>query len=288
MRKGYSRTAEAVALARALQQTVPPSERILDDPYASAFLQNPYLRFVASSRIRSRVLSGFLDFWATGGQEFVAIRARLADDQAREMTAIGLKQLILLGAGFDSMALRIKDALAPVIVFEVDHPATQAVKRRVMAKLGTPQNVNFVAVDFERDDFVEKLTDAGFNRAQLSLVVWMGVTYYLTPRAMSRALTQLSLAASPGTRLVFDYILQAVINRNSRNVAALIAASRVALVGEPWIFGLSPEEAGDYLKDFGFNLIDDYGPEDLRQRYCPDRLSPMDFARIVVCERERP
>ena len=91
MRKGYSRTAEAVALARALQRTLPPSQRILDDPYAAAFLQNPYLRFVAVSRLSSWMLSGFLDFWATGGQEFVAIRGRLADDQAREMAGLGLK-----------------------------------------------------------------------------------------------------------------------------------------------------------------------------------------------------
>jgi methyltransferase (TIGR00027 family) len=286
MRKGYSRTAEAVALARALQRTLPPEQRILDDPYAAAFLQNPYLRFVASSRLNSRLLSGFLDFWATGGQEFVAIRARLADDQAKEMVGLGLEQLILLGAGFDSMALRIQNSLEGVTVFEVDHPATQAVKRKVIARLGTPENLRFVAVDFERDDLVEKLTDAGFNRASLSLIVWMGVSYYLTPQAMSRTLTQLRLASSPGSRLIFDYILKGVIDRTSHNVAALIAASRVALVGEPWIFGIKPEEVGEYLGNFGFNLIKDYEPQDLRQKYCPRGFTPMDYARIVTCERE--
>jgi methyltransferase (TIGR00027 family) len=286
MRKGYSRTAEAVALARALQQNLPPGQRILDDPYAAAFLQNPYLRFVAGSSLRSRMLSGFLDFWATGGQEFVAIRARLADEQAMEMAGLGLKQLILLGAGFDSMALRIKNSLEGITVFEADHPATQAIKRKVMLKLGTPENLRFVAVDFERDDFVEKLLDAGFNRASLSLIVWMGVSYYLTPETMSRTLTQLSIASSTGTRLILDYILESAIDGTSHNFAAIVAARRVALVGEPWIFGLKPEEIAEYLGDFGFNLIKDYGPEELKQKYCPQRFTPMDYARIVACERE--
>jgi methyltransferase (TIGR00027 family) len=285
MRKGYSRTAEAVALARALQQTVPASQRILDDPYAVQFLQNPYLRLVAASRLSSVMFSSVLDFWATGGQEFVAIRARLADDLAREMAALGLKQLVLLGAGFDSMALRIKDALGAVTVFEVDHPATQAIKRKVMTQLGTPENLRFVSVDFERDDFGEKLEDAGLDRSQVSLVIWMGVSYYLTPQAMSRALTQISLLGGPGTRLTFDYILQGVIDRTSSSPAARIAARRVALVGEPWIFGLKPEDMGNYLRAFGFRLIKDYGPEELRQKYCPHRFKPMDYARIVVCER---
>jgi methyltransferase (TIGR00027 family) len=285
MRNDYSRTAEAVALARALQQTLPASERILNDPYASAFLQQPYLRFVANSRLRSWLLSRFLDFWATGGQEFVAIRARLADDLAKEMVADGLKQLVLLGAGFDSMALRIKDALVGVTVFEVDHPATQAVKRKVMARLGAPDNVRFVALDFEKGYSFEKLKERGFDTAQRSLIIWMGVSYYLTPQAMARALTQIGSLGGAGLRLTFDYFLREVINKTTHDLGALIAARRVAQVGEPWIFGLEPEAVSDYLAGFGFRLISDYGPEELRRRYSPRAFKPLGYARIVVCER---
>jgi methyltransferase (TIGR00027 family) len=285
MRKGYSRTAEAVALARALQQTVPARERILDDPYAADFLQQPYLRFLAGSRLQSWLLSRFLDFWATGGQEFVAVRARLADDLATEMAALGLKQLVLLGAGFDAMALRIKDALRGVTVFEVDHPATQEVKRKVIGRLGTPDNLRFVAVDFEQDDFVEKLEQAGHDSRHLSLVVWMGVSYYLTPQAMARALKQIGLLGGEGLRLTFDYILREVIDKTTHDREARFAARRVAQIGEPWLFGLRPEEVSEYLAAFEFNLVKDYEPEELRQKYCPRSFKPMDYLRIVVCER---
>jgi methyltransferase (TIGR00027 family) len=285
VRKDYSRTAEAVALARALQQTLPASQRILDDPYASAFLQQPYLRLVANSRLRSWMLSRFLDFWATGGQEFVAIRARFADDLAKEMVRDGVQQLVLLGAGFDSMALRIKETLDGVTVFEVDHPATQVVKRKIMARLGTPNNLRFVAVDFEQDDVVEKLKAAGFDPAERSLIIWMGVSYYLTSKAMGQTLAQIGLLGGTGTRLTFDYFLQEVIDQTTPNLEARFAARRVAQLSEPWLFGLKPEDVADYLATFGFRLIEDYDAEALRRKYRLQGFKPLDYAHIVVCER---
>src|SRR5215510_7236074 len=72
-----------------------------------------------------------------------------------------------------------------VTVFEVDHPATQAVKREVFARLGIPATVQFVATDFERDDFVVKLCAARFVSERRSLVVWLGVMCYLTMQAIT-------------------------------------------------------------------------------------------------------
>ncbi|MGH9759241.1 MAG: class I SAM-dependent methyltransferase, partial [Blastocatellia bacterium] len=305
MRKGYSRTAEAVALARALHQMVPASQRILEDPYAAAFLQHPYLKLAAASRIGSWMTSRALDFWAIGGQEFIAIRARFADDLAKKMAREGMTQLVLLGAGFDSMALRIRDSLSGITVFEVDHPETQAVKRTVMNKLGTPANVRFAAVDFEKDDFAEKLREAGFssgaaaqpgttadsqspaNATGLSLIVWMGVSYYLTSQAMSRALGQIATLGGPGLILTFDYFLQDLIDGTTRNRDALAAARRVAQIGEPWIFGFKPEKLPDYLAAFGFTLSNDFGSDELRREYCPRSLKPIDYARIAVCKKAR-
>jgi methyltransferase (TIGR00027 family) len=285
MRKGYSRTAEGVALARALQQRLPASDRILDDPYAAAFLQNPYLRLAASGRLSARMLGGLIDFWYTGSQESFAVRARLADELAREMSATGLKQLVLLGAGFDSMALRIKSALDGVTVFEVDHPETQAAKRQVMSRLGAPGNVRFVAVDFERGDFVEGLKRSGFDSTRFSLIVWMGVTYYLTADAIARALTQISSISCTGSKLTFDYMLSEVVDGSSSNPGALRAARHVAAIGEPWLFGLKPEDVSGYLSGFAFKVLEDYSPEALRHRYHLRSYRPLDYIHIVVCER---
>src|SRR2546428_378341 len=132
----YSRTAEGVALLRMLEQLQPAGRRILNDPYAAAFLQDARLRLIARSWLLSSLMLRFLNLWSPGAQETLAIRARLVDDLAVEMA--GLAQIAIVGAGFDTMALRIKDALPAVTVFEVDHPATQAVKREAFARIGMP------------------------------------------------------------------------------------------------------------------------------------------------------
>jgi methyltransferase (TIGR00027 family) len=281
----YSRTAEVVALARALEQAKPAASRILDDPYAAAFLQHRSFRLIAHSRWLSRGLSLFIRYWAPGGQELLTLRARLVDDLAAEMAMAGLEQVVLLGAGFDTMPLRLAERLREVAVFEIDHPATQAVKRASLARLAVPDHVRFVAADFERDDFVEKLRGAGFSPQRRSLVVWVGVSYYLTAQAMARARAQIATLGGAGTRLIFDYILAEVIHGTSRDRDALGKARRVAQLGEPWLFGLEPAQVKDYLAVFGFRLLKDYAPEELRARYCPQGRRPASYVRIAVCER---
>jgi methyltransferase (TIGR00027 family) len=286
----YSRTAEGVALLRALEQLQPPSLRILNDPYAAAFLQDPWLCLIARSWLLSSLMRLFLDRWSPGAQEMINLRARLVDDLAIEMPTEP-EQIVILGAGFDSMALRVKDALRvkgalrTVTVFEVDHSGTQCLKQRAFARLEMPADVRFVAVDFECDDFVVKLMERGFAPARRSLIVWLGVTCYLTIKAIRQAMDQIATLGGAGTRLVFDYILADVIDGTSPSRDARRKARRMARLGEPWLFGLVPEKVRDYLAPFGFKLIRDYGAAELRARYCPQRAVPMDYTRIVVCER---
>ncbi|MGH9855122.1 MAG: class I SAM-dependent methyltransferase [Blastocatellia bacterium] len=285
MRQGYSRTAEGMAMLRALEQFQPASRRIINDPHASEFLIKPYFKMLARSRSPANLTSRAINFWAPGAQEFLTARARLSDDIAAEMAADSLRQIVLLGAGFDTMSLRIEEALRDVAIFEVDHPATQAVKREVIGRIGAPENLRFVEVDFEQDDFVEKLRRAGFAPDRHSLVVWMGVTYYLTAQAMTRALCQIHTLGAAGMRFVFDYMLKEVVDGATRNRDALGKARMAARLGEPWLFGLNPAMVGDYLTAFNFKLLKDYDAEELRARYCPGRAAPMNYVRIVVCER---
>jgi methyltransferase (TIGR00027 family) len=285
MRQDYSRTAEGMAMLRALEQHQPASQRIIDDPYAAAFLQKPVFRLLAGAPLLARAVSNFLDYWAPGGQEFLTIRPRLVDELVSAAAAQGLEQVVILGAGFDTMAWRLREALTGVTVFEVDHPATQAVKRAVSQRLGKPENLRFVAVDFEVDDFVEKLRAAGFAAARRSFIVWVGVTYYLTAQAMARALLQIATLGPSGMQLVFDYLLEEVVDGTTQNREALDKARRAAQLGEPWLFGLQPQQVGEYLARLGFRLARDYEPDELRARYCPRRAAPMSYVRIVVCER---
>jgi methyltransferase (TIGR00027 family) len=285
MRNGYSRTAEVMAAMRALEQFQPASRRIICDPYSGEFLIRPYFKLLARSRWLANPTLRAVDVWAPGAQEFLTIRARLSDDIAAEMAAESLEQIVLLGAGFDTMSLRVEEALRKVTIFEVDHPATQAIKREALDRIGAPENLRFVAVDFEQDDFVEKLRQAGFAPDRRSLIVWMGVTYYLTAQAMTRALCQIHTLGGAGMRFVFDYMLKEVVDGATRNGDAISKSRIAARLGEPWLFGLNPAMVGDYLAAFNFKLLKDYEAEELHARYCPERAAPMNYVRIVVCER---
>jgi methyltransferase (TIGR00027 family) len=285
MRNDYSRTAEAMAALRALEQFQPAQRRIICDPHASEFLIRPSFKLLARSRWLANPTTRAVDVWAPGAMEFLTIRARLSDEIAAEMATNGLEQIALLGAGFDTISLRIRNALRKVTIFEVDHPATQAVKRKVMGRIGAPENLRFVAVDFERDDFVEKLRQAGFGFGRRSLVVWMGVTYYLTAQAMTRALSQIHTLGGVGMRFIFDYMLKEIVDGASENREALRKARIAAKLGEPWLFGLDPARVADYLAAFNFKLLKDYDAKELHAKYCPGRATPMNYIRIVVCDR---
>jgi methyltransferase (TIGR00027 family) len=284
MRNDYSSTAEVMAVLRALEQFQPAQRRIILDPHASKFLIRPSFKLLARSRWLANPTTRAVDVWAPGALEFLTIRARLSDEIAAEMATNGLEQIALLGAGFDTISLRIEGALRNVTVFEVDHPATQAVKRKVMGRIGAPENLRFVAVDFERDDLVEKLRQAGFEFGRRSLVVWMGVTYYLTAEAMTRALSQIHTLGGAGMRFIFDYMLKEVVDGSSDNREALNKARIAAKLGEPWLFGLDPATVGAYLAAFNFKLLKDYDAKELRAKYCPERATPMNYIRIVVCD----
>lgn len=285
MRSDYSRTAEGMLILRAIEQYLPESRRIIDDPYAAQLLINSQYRMIAASSVLSQMLSGFLKFWAPGGQEMLTIRPRLVDDYARELAAKGLDQIVLLGAGFDTMALRLKNELRGCRIFEVDHPATQVEKVKGLNRIGKPGNLVFVAVDFEKDDFVEKLKGAGFDPALRTFIVWVGVSYYLRPQTVEQTLSRIAALGGPGTRLAWDYMLADVVDGSSKNLDALDKRWRVAALGEPWLFGLKPEDIPGYLDRFGFRLIRDYESLELQQLYCPDRRRPMSYVRIAFCER---
>src|SRR5262249_59671056 len=116
-------------------------------------------------------------------------------------------------------------------------------------------------------------------------VGWMGVTYYLTGQAMTRALCQIHTLGSVGMRFVFDYMLKEVVDGETRNRDALSKARIAARLGEPWLFGLNPAMVCDYLAAFNFKLLKDYDAEELHARYCSERSPLMNYVRIVECER---
>src|ERR1700733_15366344 len=162
-----SRTAEYMALFRAVETAEPSGRRLFEDPYAIPLLSGTLrgLAEIARIPVIGKLVPSFLDFGWPYTRSSGVVRTRLIDDLIRDAIHAGAQQLVLLGAGFDSRAYRLEETKG-IRTFEVDHPATQRAKReRLKARIGPPfDNVRFVEVDFEKDDLEFKLKEAGFDK----------------------------------------------------------------------------------------------------------------------------
>jgi len=170
---------------------------------------------------------------------WVALRTARLDEATRRAVATGITQVVILGAGFDTRAARL--ATPGTRFFEVDAPPSQAEKRRRLALLdGYPSDAaEYVPCDFEKDDFLERLIERGFDASSPALFVWEGVTYYLTEAAVRATLTRLSGGTHPESLVVFDYFGSKFVGGEMKDESDHAARSKVAEMGEPLRFGTS-------------------------------------------------
>jgi len=203
---------------------------------------------------------------------FIALRSRFAEEAAHAAIARGVRQIVVLGAGLDTFAYRLQ-APAGLSVFEVDHPATQAEKRRRLkaARVAAPAHLAFVGCDFERQAFIDALATAGFNANRPSFIFWLGVTAYLSPEAVFATLA--AVAALPGgAEIVFDYAAPPeTIDHPDARAAHEELARKVAAAGEPLRAAFDPSALRAQLAALGFAEIEDTTAGEAAARYAPGR-----------------
>src|SRR5262245_12930745 len=191
-----SRTALMIARQRAAHQLLDRGS-ILHDPFAMKILgedEQGVLQFANAHPL------------ASIGRLFTAARSRIAEDALSAAVERGIRQVVILGAGLDTFALRSPHGARQIRIYEVDHPATQAWKRQRLAEaqLAVPQWLEFVPVEFERDDLGETLDGAGFQRHSPAFFTWLGVVPYLTLDSIGSTLDY--MASIQSSEVVFDYM----------------------------------------------------------------------------------
>ena len=250
-------------MRRAVHQLL-DDPRVLDDPLALPILGNEM-----ASELRAAP-EQFEKLGTTNLRAFVAARSRFAEDQLAVAVRRGVRQCVVLGAGLDTFAYR--NPFGDVRVIEVDHPATQAWKRELLAAAGIaiPSSVSFVAVDFAKQSLATELEHSGFRSTEPSFFSWLGVVPYLTREAAFGTLRWIG-SLPPGSRVVFDYaVARSVLNLLER--AALDALSmRVARAGEPFQLFFEPLELASSLRQMGFLQLEDLGAEEINARYFAGR-----------------
>lgn len=122
-----SRTALGAAVHRAAHQTL-EGGAIFTDPLATAILGGQAAELVADEAA---------DPARRPMRLFMAARSSFAEEAMANAVARGARQIVILGAGFDTFSMRNPYARRGVRVFEVDHPATQQTKRSRLHDAGS-------------------------------------------------------------------------------------------------------------------------------------------------------
>lgn len=188
-----------------------------------------------------------MELWITLRVAYFDRLVGLAVDQ------LSIRQVVILGAGYDTRAARLPRA--GVQFFEVDHPATQAAKREVVASLpGYPvEAARYVSCDFEHEDPIERLVANGFSTTDPALVIWEGVVMYLTEPAIRATATRLANGLDPRSLVGFDFVGKKLAAGQNLDATAEQTRSFVGELGEPLRHG--SDDILPLLVECGFRWV---------------------------------
>ena len=259
MKDKASRTAADVVALRALSSIAPGRSRIMVDGLSLSMLpwpwhwgeplfSRPWLKPFTYhlGRAISNRLTGY-----GGTIELVALRYRHIDDRLRAAYDSGIRQVVLLGAGYDYRGHR--DEYREVRFVEIDHPKTQEGKLNLLKKHPgkTSDRIKYLAVDFH-DDWARQVEKSRVLLDEPTFIIWEGVSYYLRGSAVQYTLDAVKRLFAPGSRLIFDCVPPARINGRVPSRELMLTAKYVAKKGEPLLWGGSVAEVREMLALHGY------------------------------------
>jgi methyltransferase (TIGR00027 family) len=274
-----SRTALATSLMRAAHTRLDP-QPLINDPWGDRLVPD-------SARELFRDDSHLL---ASPAYANVIVRTRYTEDALQAAVGRGARQYVIIGAGFDSFALRRPEFAAALDIFEIDHPATQSLKIKQIEQCGIvlPESVHFIAADLAHRSVAQALLGSAYRSDRPAFFSWLGVTMYLAREANFAAMRSIASCSSAGSELAFTYVDERLLTSESESYRRL--ARTVASLGEPFLSGFNPDSLADDLRGCGLTLSEDLNGEQVAARYgrtgligaASSRFSHIALARIGV------
>ena len=287
-----SRTAEATVAVR-FSHMLYDDPKVFEDHFARELTSSTWKAICTNRLLYQLIVRGWLrSLRPVHG--LILARSRYAEEMLESAFKQGMFQYVLLGAGFDSYALRKTSALARLSVFEVDHPASQALKQKRLAKIGlpaVPDNLHFIALDFEEQTLGEALTASPLNLNAPAFFAWLGTIYYLHRTTVEGTLRTLSSICCEGTQLVFDYLVPDKMVPTRKRAALRAIRKFASRRSEPILSTFQPIDVEEFAQNAGFEVTEDLSAEDLGRRYFSSRnddLVPLPGCRIAHLSLKSP
>jgi methyltransferase (TIGR00027 family) len=274
------RSALGAAVCRMIEQYQPENTRLFYDPIEQELVGGAIRWMMQFAFLRDFMIKR-TDALAKGVYGVQVCRTRYIDDALHSATSKGINQVVILGAGYDTRAYRLPD-LQNAKVFEVDLPVVQADKKKKLQKyLGQlPGNVTYIPIDFDAQTLETVFSATNFDRQIPTVYIWEGVTQYLSEEAVRQTFSFVG-KSTPGSLIIFTYVLKSIIERRSDIQDANHLMEVVAEIA-PWIFGLEPSSISDFLRPYHLTIVADMGNRDYQEKY----LKPIG-RKLDVFEGER-
>jgi len=257
-----SRTTQRPALLRAAHQLLDDDPKIHVDPLAVGLIPE-----ASPESIRAEEKLIRSPEYTLLRSTFV-LRARYAEDSLAAAALCGVSQYVILGAGLDTFAYRQPEYAQSMQIFEVDHPASQTWKRERLAarEISLPQNLRYVAVDFERDSLAQRLFENGFSTEHPTFFSWLGVVMFLTGPSIESTLGFIArLPRRSALTLSFIVPHECLVGEDLD--LARYSVESCASRGEPWLSLHRPEELRAIVHRAGFSQAEHFAPDAATERY---------------------
>jgi methyltransferase (TIGR00027 family) len=206
----------------------------------------------ARSRKSVAVYEAF-DWMLPGQFEAFAHRKAFCEHQVRKGIGAAACQVLVLGAGYDTMGWRLAQEYPGVNFFEIDHPATALLKAKGIDAMGPRDNLCLIAEDLGKRKLVDVLkNNRTWDQGAQTVIVAEGLVMYLPPEAVQDLFRQCAAVVGVGSRIAFSYIPSDEHGRPDVGQWTGLMLWLQKVIGEPWLWSIRPEGLGLFLKELGW------------------------------------
>ena len=197
--------------------------------------------------------------WILPGQfEAFAHRKAFCEQQVRDGIDATATQILVLGAGYDTMCWRLSPEFPDVNFFEIDHPATARLKEKGITEMGQQDNHHLISEDLSQHKLVDVLkSHKSWDSEAQTVIIAEGLLMYLPESAVHDLFRQCASISGNGSRIAFTYIGKRTDGRPDAGRCTGFMLWILKTNGEPWLWSIQPEQIGKLLKENGWT----YSPE---------------------------
>ena len=223
-------------------------------------LANPFVRCLVRT-VESLVLPGI--------QLHYLLRKLALETFVRTSIAEGTKQVVVLGAGLDTLAGRLHGEFPTTSFIEVDHPGTQEAKLRLLSDwIETGPNLHFLPGDFSEQTLDKLLMESPHFESGLStLFLAEGLLMYLFPEKID-LLLRFVTSQHPANRIAFTYMEnQSPNEKPGFEGCRLLTNAWLRWKNEPFTWGLPKDGIEPFLQEHDLQLLEHLNAANLRDKF---------------------